>query len=72
MKVAGVLLALAALGALIALSVIGVAAAVGVLVTVGAIMALIIMGNLLGGRTTPNRPPYSADGSSESPHRERE
>jgi hypothetical protein len=71
-KVAVGLLVLAALGALIMLSVIGMAAAIGVLVSVGAIMAMIVLGNLLGGRTTPDSPPYRADDSSPRPHQESE
>jgi hypothetical protein len=43
-----------------------------VLVTVGGMLAMIVLGNLLGGRTTPDRPPYRADGSSAGPHQERE
>ena len=72
MKVVVALLVLVALGALIMLSVIGMAAAAGVLVTVGGMLAMIVLGNLLGGRTTPDRPPYRADGSSAGPHQERE
>jgi len=71
-KVVVALLVLVALGALIMLSVIGMAAAAGALVSVGAIIAMIALGNLLGGRTTPDRPPYPADGSSARPDQERE
>ena len=58
MKVVGWVLGLCALGGLIVLSVAGVTAAIGVLVTAVAIFAMIVLGGLMGGRNTPDRPPY--------------
>ncbi|MGA2036149.1 MAG: hypothetical protein ABSH04_00990 [Acidimicrobiales bacterium] len=72
MKAAGWLLGLVAFGGLIVLSVAGMTAAIGVLVTATAIVGMIVLGNLLGGRTTPDHPPYGrttlpmeGDGNSE-------
>ncbi len=60
-RLAGWLIGLAAFGGLIVLSVAGVTAALAILVTGGAIVGMIAIGNLLGGRTTPNRPPHRPD-----------
>lgn len=60
-RLAGWLLGLATFGGLIVLSVAGVNAALAILITGSAIVGMIAMGNLLGGRTTPNRPPHRPD-----------
>jgi len=48
---------LAAFAGLIVLSIAGVSSATAVLFTALAIVAMIALGNILGGRTTPNRAP---------------
>lgn len=53
---------LAAFGGLIVLSIAGVSSATAVLFTAVAIVAMIALGNILGGRTTPNRPPERGPG----------
>lgn len=58
MKVAAWAIGVAAFGGLIVLSIAGVTGAIGILVTAAAIVGMIALGNLLGGRTTPNRAPY--------------
>jgi drug/metabolite transporter (DMT)-like permease len=65
MKVAAGLLGLVAVGGLIVMAVAGMTAALGVLVTAVAIVGMIALGNLLGGRTTPDRPPFSSEGDAE-------
>jgi predicted lipid-binding transport protein (Tim44 family) len=65
-KAAGWVSGLVVLGGLIVLSVAGMTAAVGVLVTVVAIVGMLALGNLLGGRTTPERRPYQVDRNSKS------
>jgi hypothetical protein len=60
-RAAAVVLGLAAFGGLIVLAVAGVAGATAVLVTGGAVVAMIGLGNLVGGRRTPDRPPYGAE-----------
>lgn len=60
-RLAGWIIGLVAFGGLIVLSVAGVTAALAILVTAGAIVGMIAMGNLIGGRTTPNRPPHGDD-----------
>ena len=60
-KAAGWLLGLAVFGGLIVMSIAGVTAAIGVLVTAAAIVGMIALGNLLGGRTTPDRRPYDPE-----------
>jgi len=62
LKAIGWLLGLVAFGGLIVLSVAGLTAAIGILVTAAALVGMIALGNLLGGRTTPNRPPYEPGG----------
>jgi len=57
-KTVGVLLGIALFGGLIVLAVAGVTGATAILVTAVAIVGMIALGNLLGGRTTPNRAPY--------------
>jgi len=54
-KVAGWLIGAAAFGGLVVLAIAGVTGAIAILVTAVAIVGIIAMGNLLGGRTTPNR-----------------
>jgi len=61
MKVAAVLLGLAAFGALIVLAVAGVSAATAVLLTGGAVVAMIGLGSAVGGRHTPDRSPYRVE-----------
>jgi hypothetical protein len=57
---------LAAFGGLIVLSVAGVSSATAVLFTGVAIFGMIALGNIVGGRTTSNRPPHgSADAGPE-------
>ncbi len=58
MKAAAVVLGVALFGGLIVLAVAGVTGATAILVTAVAIVGMIALGNLLGGRTTPNRAPY--------------
>lgn len=66
-KTAGVLLlGLLGFGGLIVLSVAGVKAAIAILVTSGTIVGMIALGNLLGGRTTPDRAPYHGDDDGQS------
>jgi hypothetical protein len=48
---------LAIFGGLIVMAVAGFTAATAILVTTGAIIAMIGLGNIVGGRTTPNRVP---------------
>ncbi|MHB8328630.1 MAG: hypothetical protein ACYDD6_03215 [Acidimicrobiales bacterium] len=57
MKVVAWLGGLALVGGLIVLSVAGATAALAVLLTGAAVVGMIALGNILGGRTTPNRPP---------------
>jgi len=57
-RLAAVVLGIAALGALIVLAVAGVSGATAVLITAGAVVAMIGLGNAVGGRHTPNRAPY--------------
>jgi hypothetical protein len=61
MRVAAVVLGLAGFGGLIVLAVAGVSGATAVLVTGVAVVAMIGLGNLVGGRRTPDRAPYSAE-----------
>jgi hypothetical protein len=65
-KAAAVVLGLAALGALIVLAVAGVTGATAILGTGVAIVAMIALGNIIGGRTTPNRAPPSVGEAGES------
>jgi hypothetical protein len=60
-RVAAVVIGLAAFGGLIVLAVAGVSGATAVLVTGGAVVAMIGLGNLVGGRRTPDRAPYGAE-----------
>jgi hypothetical protein len=60
MRVAAVILGLAALGGLIVLAVAGVSGAIAVLVTGGAVVVMIGLGNSVGGRRTPDRAPHDA------------
>ena len=60
MKAAAVVLGLGAFGGLIVLAVAGVTGATAILGTGVAIVAMIALGNVIGGRTTPNRAPPSA------------
>ena len=60
MRLAAVVLGIAAFGALIVLAVAGVSGATAVLVTAGAVVAMIGLGNAVGGRHTPDRAPYDA------------
>ena len=53
---------LAVFGGLIVLSIAGVSSATAVLFTAVAIVGMIALGNILGGRTTPNRPPERGPG----------
>jgi len=64
-KVAGWLIGAAAFGGLVVLAIAGVTGAIAILVTAVAIVGMIAMGNLLGGRTTPNRAPYEGDPDTE-------
>ena len=61
-KTVAFVLGLAALGGLVVLAVAGVTGATAVLVTGAAIVVMIALGNILGGRTTPNRPPLGGGG----------
>lgn len=70
MKVVGWMIGVVALGGLIVLAIAGVTAAIGVLVTAAAIVGMIALGNMLGGRTTPDREPYEVGSGTESPHTE--
>jgi hypothetical protein len=54
-KTGAVVLGLAALGGLIVLAVAGVTGATAILGTGVAIVVMIALGNIIGGRTTPNR-----------------
>ena len=66
MRVAAVVLGLAAFGGLIVLAVAGVSGATAVLVTGGAVVAMIGLGNAVGGRHTPTAP-RTAPGRRTSP-----
>jgi predicted lipid-binding transport protein (Tim44 family) len=59
---------LAAFGGLIVLAVAGVSSATAVLFTAVAIVGMIALGNILGGRTTPNRAPHAAPDRNHAPH----
>ena len=66
MKVFAWIFGLAIFGGLIVMAVAGFTAATAILVTTGAIIAMIALGNIVGGRTTPNKaplvPPANGDG----------
>jgi hypothetical protein len=59
-------LGLAGVGGLVVLAVAGVSGATAVLVTAVAIVAMIALGNILGGRTTPNRAPHDGGGDEDN------
>jgi hypothetical protein len=59
-RIAAVVLGLAAFGGLVVLAVAGVSGASAVLITGAAVVAMIGLGNAVGGRHTPNRAPYGA------------
>jgi len=59
-RIAAVVLGLAAFGGLVVLAVAGVSGASAVLITGAAVVAMIGLGNAVGGRHTPNRAPYDA------------
>jgi hypothetical protein len=59
---------LALFGGTIVLAVAGLTAATAILVTAAAIVVMIGLGNLVGGRTTPNRAPYGAGDPPASEH----
>jgi hypothetical protein len=58
---------LAIFGGLIVMAVAGFTAATAILVTTGAIIAMIVLGNIMGGRTTPNKVPLVPPGDAEGP-----
>ena len=66
MKTVAFVSALAAFGGLIVMAVAGVSGATAVLFTGLALVAMIALGNILGGRTTPNRAPQGTTGEVEA------
>ena len=57
MRIVAWLLGLVAVAFLVVLAVAGANGATAILLTVVAIVVMIVLGNMLGGRTTPNREP---------------
>ena len=65
MRVAAVVLALAAFGGLVVLAIAGVSGATAILVTAAAVVGMIALGNMVGGRHTPNRTPAQPEDPAE-------
>ena len=67
MRVAAWLLGLATVAGLVVLAVAGLSAATGILLTAVAVLAMIALGNLIGGRSTPERAPVPPEGPTAAP-----